>query len=81
VIARLLGIPTGGGTATLRRALSAAPQNVPQHPQVSGELGTTYSNDRNMTITCPRLQPFERAIRAAGIAVAQGGKLIVAASC
>ena len=80
-IARLLGIPTGGGTASVRRPVSAAPQNIPQHPQGSGKLGTTYANDPNMTITCPHLQPFERAIRAAGIAVAQGGKSIVAASC
>ena len=81
VITRLLGIPTGGRTATVRRAVSAAPQNVPQHPQVPGELGATYANDPNMTITCPHLQPFERAIRAAGITVTPGGKSLVAANC
>src|SRR5215471_3248590 len=51
VIARLLGIPTGGRTATVRHTVSAVPQNVPQYPQVSGELGVTYNNDPNMTIT------------------------------
>jgi hypothetical protein len=81
VIARLLGIPTGGGKATVRRSVSAAPQNVPQYPQVSGELGITYANDPDMTITCPHLHPFERAIREAGITVTPGGKSIVAANC
>ena len=81
VIARLFGIPTGGGKATIRHAVSAAPQNVPQYSQGLEELGIAYANDPNMTITCPHLQPFESAIRAAGIAVAPGGKSIVAANC
>jgi WD40 repeat protein len=80
VIARLLGIPTGG-TATVRHAVSAVPENFPHYPQVSGELGITYANDPNMTITCTHLQPFERAMRAAGITVTPGGKSIVAAHC
>jgi len=81
VIARLLGIPTGGRTATVKPTNPAVPRNVPQYPQVSEDLRITYASDPNMIITCQHLQPFERAIRVAGIAVVPGGKSIVAANC
>jgi WD40 repeat protein len=81
VIARLLGIPTGRRTATVRQTVSAEPQHLPPNPQVSRELALAYANDPNMTITCPHLQPFERAMRAAAIPVIPGGKSIVAANC
>jgi hypothetical protein len=80
-IARLLGIPTGRRAATVKRSMSTAPHTLPQSPQVSVELRVTYANDPDMTITCPHLQPFERAMREAGIAVTPGGKSIVAATC
>jgi len=81
VIARLLGIPTGGGTAAAKLTAPAVPRNVPQYPEVREDLRITYASNPNMNITCQHLQPFERAIRAAGIAVVPGGKSIVAANC
>jgi hypothetical protein len=80
-IARVLGIPTGRRAATVRRTVSSAQHTLPQNPQVSVELRVTYANDPHMTITCPHLQPFERAMRAAGIPVTPSGKSIVEANC
>jgi len=85
-IARLLGVPIG------KRGLLATAQRSPIAPQVHrtpalpvSQLAETvraaYASNPELTMTCPHLQPLERAMRAAGIAVVPTSKSVVRAAC
>lgn len=88
-IARLLGIPIGKRRVPTKRILPRGQQVIPAGqgippvvvPQLSEDAKMAYGNNPNATITCVHLQPFERAMRAAGIVVVPIAESRVKAQC
>lgn len=72
LLARLLGIPIGRIRLRRKPAVVAGQRGGPLASaafRVSDDLKNAYASNPHMTITCPHLQPFEQAMRAAKIAV------------
>jgi WD40 repeat protein len=83
-IASLLGVPIGKRSLLARRS-PIAPQ-IDRAPatsvsQLSEAAKAAYANNPELTMTCPHLQPLERAMRAAGIAVVPTYRSVVRAAC
>ncbi|HJZ99431.1 MAG TPA: hypothetical protein VKE70_23130, partial [Candidatus Solibacter sp.] len=83
-IARVFGIPIRFWKHAPLRAAPGTHGDVrvsPEFSAVSAPQKNDYANQRSMTMTCPHLQPIERAMRAAGISVVPVAPVAVEASC
>ena len=83
VIARLFGIPIGIRKHRFRRYVTRQ-SNIPSPPRLSAafqQQKNDYANSPSMTVTCAHLQPIERAMRGAGVAVVPTAQTVVKASC
>lgn len=84
LFARLLAVPKRASSVRSGLVVPAAntvgwPTARVQPLTESAQLA--YVNDPSLTLTCPHLQPYERAIRSAGIAVIPTASTIVKTRC